>query len=197
MKIVIIDDHSLFSHGIKSFLKYDNDTLDIHMFSSYSEFGNSGMDFNSVSILISDYEIPGEDTMEEIQKIKENIARLPILLVSMHNRPSIYSQCNEIGIDGYILKNNVDDLKIAINAITKGGKYFGSEVLSSFQNSALTINRITKQELKIIELVKKGYSNYDISDTLSVTVETIKSHKRNIRLKLGLETIKDISKVDI
>jgi DNA-binding CsgD family transcriptional regulator len=62
-----------------------------------------------------------------------------------------------------------------------------NEIISifSFKWSAKYIG-FTLREIQIANLIKDGKQDRDIMDTLNITLETVKSHRRNIRKKLGI-----------
>jgi PAS domain S-box-containing protein len=62
-----------------------------------------------------------------------------------------------------------------------------NEIIShiSFQLSAENIV-LTSREIQIANLIKDGNQDKEIMDTLNISLETVKSHRRNIRKKLGI-----------
>ena len=47
------------------------------------------------------------------------------------------------------------------------------------------INKLTPRQNEIMDLVKDGYSNLEIADTLHISHNSVKSHLYNITNKLG------------
>lgn len=45
---------------------------------------------------------------------------------------------------------------------------------------------LTKREVEIIEKISQGYCSKDIAKTLFISVRTVETHRKNIKLKLGL-----------
>lgn len=46
---------------------------------------------------------------------------------------------------------------------------------------------LTNREQEIMEYLRKGATNYEIADALSISIATVKVHVRNIRSKLGIQ----------
>lgn len=46
--------------------------------------------------------------------------------------------------------------------------------------------KLTQMEMKVCQFVQSGHSNKDIADLLNLSVETIQTHRKSIRRKLGL-----------
>lgn len=51
---------------------------------------------------------------------------------------------------------------------------------------------LTEREMEIAALLLKGYTRRDIGAQLIIAPETVRTHLRNIRLKFGLKTIKEV-----
>ena len=46
-------------------------------------------------------------------------------------------------------------------------------------------NKLTPRQNEIMDLVKDGYSNLKIADTLHISLNSVKTHLRNITTRLG------------
>ena len=53
---------------------------------------------------------------------------------------------------------------------------------------------LSPREIEVLDLTEQGYTNQEIAESLSLSVETIKTHKKNIRKRLGLKGIKSPEK---
>jgi PAS domain S-box-containing protein len=61
------------------------------------------------------------------------------------------------------------------------------EIISSFAKTMSgKFSKLTPQELIVVNLIKEGRQNKDISEMLHASIYTIKAHRRNIRKKLNL-----------
>lgn len=47
------------------------------------------------------------------------------------------------------------------------------------------ITKITRREKEVLDLLSRGYSSSEISRTLWISEETVKSHRKNIAMKVG------------
>lgn len=54
------------------------------------------------------------------------------------------------------------------------------------------VKSLTKREVEILELAVNGYSNKRIAQELFITIETVKSHRKNIVNKAGVRKIDEI-----
>jgi len=50
--------------------------------------------------------------------------------------------------------------------------------------------RLTRSEMKICQYIQSGYASKEIADALNISFETVQTHRKNIRKKLGLRSRK-------
>ena len=75
--------------------------------------------------------------------------------------------------------------------------FFGIKefLISKTSNNVLT-DKLSKQEIKVQSLVKKGMTNKEIAIELSISVSTVKSHINNIYRKLDINSRQELIKLD-
>src|SRR5918995_1287309 len=54
---------------------------------------------------------------------------------------------------------------------------------------------LTAREADVLELLQQGYTNAAIAHELSIGVETVRTHARNIYRKLGISTRRDLARL--
>ena len=102
----------------------------------------------------------------------------------------------EIGVSGYLLKSlDADELFDLLNGVIKGEtamtRAMASKLLKSVANHIADENKgeqsLTERELFVLRLVASGASNQEIAQKLTISINTVKSHLKNILEKLQLE----------
>lgn len=190
--VIILDDHTLFLKGMALLLRECCVTCDILTYQSISKLKSDKLNFDEFDLLISDIELPNEDTFALFTSLKKDFPKLPILVVSMHKKNAIIRKCKAIGIEGYLLKDEDDQLTKAVETIINGGEYFSKTIIDFCQQTRDMVKILSNREEEIIKHIANGYNNNDISELLFLSVETIKTHKKNIRLKIGADSVADI-----
>ncbi|HBK89534.1 MAG TPA: DNA-binding response regulator, partial [Cytophagales bacterium] len=109
------------------------------------------------------------------------------------------------GASGYILKNlPPHKIQEAIREIHAGGSPMSAPiarmVINSFQQSSVVPNEaiklLTSREQELLRLLADGYRYKEISDKLFISINTIRSHIRNIYRKLEVQSrIEAINKI--
>ena len=101
----------------------------------------------------------------------------------------------QMGAMGYVTKNSPQqELVNAIIEVNKGNKYICAEVKDTLvqqqfenENEGAAINSLSKREMEVIHLLKKGLSSKEIAQQLGVTLKTTEVHRYNILKKLKLK----------
>lgn len=187
-KIIILDDHTLFLKGMTLIIKECCADCDVYAYQSIKKLKDDKLKFDDFSLLISDIELPNEDTFGLFNSLKNDYPDLPILVVSMHKKQAIIKKCKVLGIEGYILKNEDEQLNSAIQTIINGKQFYSKTINDYCKENKTTNEKLSVREEEILKLFTQGYSNLDIAEKLFVSIDTIKTHKKNIRIKLDVNS---------
>jgi DNA-binding NarL/FixJ family response regulator len=190
--IIMLDDHSLFLRGMTLLLKDCFTECDVFAYQSIKLLKKDRLNYNDFDLLISDIELPGEDTFGFLENLLKKYPQLPVLVVSMHKKNAVIRRCKEIGIKGYLLKDEDDKLTEAIEVIINGGDFYSKSIQEFCEKTRESFINISEREEDIIKQMSKGYKNNEIAKNLCLSVETVKTHKKNIKLKLGVHTTQEI-----
>lgn len=191
--IYLVDDHSLFLKGLSILIKSIFPEYEVRRFNSAEELLNYNNE-EEPELLVSDVELPGEDVFEMFKELRSKYNSLPILVISMHKKIAVIRRCKKMKINGYLLKDEDDELEDALKIILEGGEYYSEKVESFYNQMYDETVKLSVREEEILKCIAKGYSNFDISEKLFIGLETVKTHKRNIRMKLGFNSNSEIIK---
>jgi DNA-binding NarL/FixJ family response regulator len=118
----------------------------------------------------------------------------------MYDQPKLLDEARRLGLHGYILKDaSTATLLAGIRTVLAGNTYFDPNVTHShppasdpFGDDFARRLKLTFREVEIIALVREGLNNEQIGDRIHLSVETIKTHRKNIYFKLGINKVSDL-----
>ena len=87
-----------------------------------------------------------------------------------------------IFLDHIVLQENEDRKSQIIHMMIAAP----SELTDRKHEAGLLIERLSKQEQSVSDFIKQGKTSRDISSIMGISFETVKTHRRNIKRKLGL-----------
>ncbi len=192
VNVALLDDHTLFLKGMVLLIKEALPEAEVSTFKSLSALLAEVELLSTLDLLISDVELPGEDIFSGFEKIKQINPKLPILIISMHEKLAVVRNCRLLGIEGYILKDEDALLLPAITSIMEGKPFYSPRIASLSLTFEPLLNQLTRREVEVMMETARGLTNKEIADKLLVSIETVKTHKKNIKLKLEISSTQEL-----
>jgi len=203
MRILIADDHHLVRIALRYILTeaYPDIVLE--------EVDNTVALFKKAvkekwDLIISDLSFPGQSGLEVLKQIKTHVPKTPVLILSMHPAQEYAIRCITAGSSGYLTKDNIsEELIKAVDQILSGRKYLNLEVAeilaSSYENKTKSNahENLSDREYQIFKMLIDGLKMNDIADKLSISINTVRSHKVHIQKKMNLQSDADLIKYGI
>lgn len=181
MKILLIDDHKLFSLSIKIILEKYEKIHEVKLISIIEELNKIHIyDYDIILIDINLTNISTESGLEVAEKLIKKYKNIRVVILTGHVKLMYERQAEQIGAKGFIDKNiEPDELMKILEDIFNEGKYFQN--INYLENS---INTLTDQEIKILDLLRKGKNLEEISELLYISKRTVSNHLNHIYSKL-------------
>ena len=196
-RIMIADDHTIMRNGLKQLIEFDNRLQVV------AEAENGGQVLESlrnveVDLVLLDMSMPGISGEDLIARIHGHYAKLPILVLSMHNEPQIAQRALRAGASGYLTKDhNAETLLAAINKVAGGGRYLDPRIAEqlAFANSEPRdsgLDSLSDREFQILRLLADGLGVNQIAERLAISNKTVSTHKTRLMEKMGFSCNADI-----
>ena len=184
-KLVIVDDHEALREGLASLLAGQG--LEILGAAGNVAAGLDLVEHAAPDIALVDIQLPDGSG---IDLTRELLARRPELGVILYTGDSdaelLYSGLDS-GARGYALKaGSMTELVGAIERIAAGGSYVDprlDRILLSPRATA-QLPQLSPREKEIMHLMAEGMTAEQIGNQLNVSVETVRTHVRNVIRKL-------------
>ncbi len=137
-----------------------------------------------------DLSMPGKGGIETTKQIKKHFEDIKILILSMHDNPTLIKQAMDAGANGFILKNDIsDDLIKAIFSIQQGEQVLSESIKAELENINLPkIDLLNSKEIEILKSLAKGEDLKDIADKLNISYKTAANYQTNIKQKLNIKS---------
>jgi len=151
---------------------------------------------NPVDIALFDIQLPGMNGIECIKRLKIIHPRLQVMALTVYDNTDVVFDALKAGASSYILKNTVPEkIMEAIRELYEGGSPISSQiarkVIEAFQvkkTSNEYFQTLSRREQEILEQLSRGFRYKEIADKFYVSVETVRTHVRNIYEKLQVNS---------
>lgn len=194
-KLLIADDHGLIRKGLKQILEEESG-FDI----KEAENGMQALDIirkESPEMAILDIEMPELTGFEVAKKVHSESIPIDLIFLTMFKDETLFNNAMDIGVKGYVLKENtVSEIIDCVKTVLKGEYYLSPAIshylirrsngLANKASDRKGINLLTDSERSILKLVSEMKTNQEIAKDLGVSSKTVKNHRNNICNKLGL-----------
>ncbi len=147
-------------------------------------------------IILMDISMPHMNGLEATRRIKQKYPGIPVLILSMYNNPKLVVRALKAGASGYILKESmVEELTLALRAVMEGNIVVSSLVQGVEVQTYLAgvrlpevnpLQALTTREWEILQLLAEGKTAAQIAQSLVISINTVYTHQKNIKSKLGL-----------
>jgi DNA-binding NarL/FixJ family response regulator len=189
MTILIADDHPLTLMGTKGFVELLGYKVEDICSNGITAFNLIMTHQPTIAIL--DINMPGLDGLEVLEKISKQKLKTKVILLTMHKEMTVFKKATQLGIFGYILKENAqDELQKCLEEVKKGNKYVSNNLTNELTHHAELptegLAKLTFAEKKVLELIAQQKTSKQIGDLLFISEKTVEGHRSNIIQKLDL-----------
>ncbi|MDY0310400.1 MAG: response regulator transcription factor [Castellaniella sp.] len=197
IRILLIDDHSLFRTGIRLLLQRHPE---------FEIVGEAADGLDGIKrarelapdVILLDLNMPGLSGLETLQLLIQDVPDCAVLVLTVSEDAEDLGQALQAGASGYLLKNvDSDVLVAAIHKVAAGEATIADEMtgklIEQFRRRADPAvggrgqrDRLTQREREIVQCLARGESNKLIARNLDLSESTVKIHVQNILKKLDL-----------
>jgi DNA-binding NarL/FixJ family response regulator len=207
VRLVIVDDHEIVRLGLSRALR-DNPDFEIVGEAANGSDSVALVQLLKPDVVLMDLRMPFMSGLDATRLIKEKTKGVRVLMLTSIDEPLDVQACLAAGADGYCVKTvATEELRLAVETVNGGSTWIDPSVKvlghpegsvepegERLHSQAKSISdefeerppKLSKRELEVLNLAVSGLSNAAIAAKLSVSLDTVKSHMRNIFDKLNV-----------
>jgi DNA-binding NarL/FixJ family response regulator len=201
--VFIADSYPVFRHGLASHLNLTPDMESVGQAGTGQELLD-GFQRAQASVLLLDAGLMGLDGFVLLRQFKSGYPALPVLLMSTSQDVRWLLRGIRAGANGVVAREaSLEEVETAIRRVHGGHPYIPellSEQLVLFyqrQESDPLDARLSPRELEVMQWLTRGFKLSEIARALSVSHQTVTTHRRHILEKTGLRTTAEIIRYGI
>ncbi|HSD64173.1 MAG TPA: response regulator transcription factor [Ignavibacteriaceae bacterium] len=190
VKIIIVEDDEIIR---ESFVSLINESGRFLCTEAYEDCETALKYFKreDPDIVLMDIELPGISGIEGIKKIKKLKPETDIIVITVHSEDDKVYDALCAGANGYLIKNiSPQKLIDSLEELYRGGAPMSTEiarkVIESFHRNS--VSPLSPRETEVLQLLAKGKSYTMIANDLFIDKETVRTHIKNIYLKLNVNS---------
>ena len=197
IRIVLIDDHTLFRTGIRTLLGME-DAFEVVGEVADGLSGVKLVEQCRPDVVLLDLDMPVMNGRDALAQILSSRPEQVVVMLTVSEDSDDLTECMRLGARGFLLKNiHAEFLVDAIKKAATGDNVFSPEMTARLVQSLIrphnpqptsALDTLTPREMEILGHLAAGHSNKIIARKLDLVESTIKVHVQSILRKLELSS---------
>lgn len=193
-RVMLVDDHAVVRQGLRTFLDLQDDITVVGEAKDGVEALQIVHELEP-DVVLMDLVMPRMDGIETVRRMKALRSHIQIIVLTSFGDDQKVFAAIRAGATGFLLKDvSPQDLAAAIHAARRGEASLAPGIATKLlqeiaigSNPAAEEHTLTEREYAVLALIAQGRSNRQISEELTISEKTVKTHVSNILTKLHLE----------
>jgi DNA-binding NarL/FixJ family response regulator len=195
VSVVIVEDIKEIREGLEILIGASDGFLCIKTFAN-GEDAVKELPAICPDVVLMDINLPGINGIEAVRKLKTQCIKTQFIMSTVYEDDESIFESLKAGASGYLLKKTAPSKILdSIMEVYGGGSPMSSQiarkVIASFQQKKDSIDEtelLTQREKEILKALSRGLRYKEIADELSIGIETVRTHARNIYEKLQVQS---------
>lgn len=186
MRILLADDHELVRETIAAFLETE-DGFRVTQASDLEGVEKAFQTHDPFDLILLDFEMPGMDGLNGLQKAMDLVGRKPVALISGAANKAIAEQALDMGAAGFLPKTMAaSSLVNAVKFMAMGEKYAPIDFMTKEEETKKHPyhDLLSEREMQVLSGLVRGLANKEIAREIDLQEVTIKLHVKTLCRKL-------------
>lgn len=196
IKLLIVDDHPLFRRGLREIIEEQN-RFEIVGEAADGMVGLKLAEESQPDVIVLDVDMPQLNGLEMARALLKQKNPAHVVFLTMYSDEDLFNAALDIGVKGYVLKENAGgEVVTALLAVAAGETFFSPALhtigrrredrVKSMLLSKPSLESLTPAELRVLKLISEDHTSKEIADVLKISAKTVENHRHNICRKLDI-----------
>ena len=204
IKVLLADDHSIVRAGLRRIVEEGGDMVVVAEAADGQEAMQQAHE-TMPDVAVIDISMPGMDGLEVVSQLRSYYAKLPILILTMHEEEQYVIRAIGAGAMGYITKRSApEQLVKAIRKVHAGGRYLTEEAAESLALRAASgvrgdspLDPLSNREIQVLRSLALGKTTREIAEAYHISIKTVDTYRLRLLQKLNLRNNAELTRFAI
>lgn len=205
VRVLLADDHALFREGLAGIISAQPDMQVVGEANDGLEAFVKAQELQP-DLILMDVQMPGMDGIEAVKQIKQVLPETIIVMLTVRGDDDMLFEALKNGAQGYLLKEIrsqalLEMLRGALRGEAAISPNLAGRVLSEFRRLSKggvhekeDDSGLTEREQQVLVQASNGATDKEIAVSLNISLNTVKTHMRNILSKLHVSTRREATR---
>jgi DNA-binding NarL/FixJ family response regulator len=195
-RVLIVDDHAIVRYGMGVLLSGADDLTLCGEAGTYDEAVKAIHDLQP-DVAVIDIILHDRSGLDLIRQLRAEGITLPLVVMSMHDESTHAEKALRAGAQGYIMKEDADEVLVeALRTVLNGKLHISGDINEKLLRNYVEddghegqsgIESLTDREKEIFECLGKGLTTRKIAERFDLSPRTVEVHRARIKKKLACE----------
>lgn len=192
IRVLIFEDNDALRESVSALLRLSDRFVLVGTLSNVLSV-NEDVRASAPDVILMDIDMPGMTGIEAVKLIRSFNRQVPILMLTVFDDNTNAFEAIRAGASGYLLKKHISSrLLNAMEEMLEGGAPMSPSIarmiVSSMQRGGENAYDLTVREHDVLSLLSKGESYKLIASQLNISLDTVRTHIKNIYEKLHVHS---------
>jgi len=193
IRVLLVDDHAVVRQGLEAIINAEDD-MDVVGHAETATESVRRVGFDDPDVVIMDVQLPDGTGVDATREILSQWPHIRVVILTSFADDEALHSAILAGAAGYLLKRiRPDDLLTGIRKAAAGESLLDPDLVDLVFKRLRgevpgdpLLDRLSAQELKVLNLIAEGMTNREIADELFLAEKTVKNYVSNMLGKLGM-----------
>jgi DNA-binding NarL/FixJ family response regulator len=194
-RLLLADDHAIFSDALRLYLEKDFDIVGV--VSNGRALIDEAIKLKP-DIIVVDVGMPLLNGLDAARRIRELAPKIRFIFLTMQDDPNLAAAALELGPVAFVLKHSAgSELLEAINEVMRGHSYLtpklrATDWVEAKARAQQFSKNMTPRQRDIVQLFAEGRPMKEIAGLLHLSEKTVEFHKHHIMVAFNLKNNADL-----
>lgn len=205
VRIVLVDDHDMVRSGLRALIEREPGLSVV----GEAANGREAVDLIkelAPDIVVMDLGMPDLNGIDATRQAVATRSRVKVIGLSANTDDRFAIEMLRAGAVGFVAKVSAyEELRTAIRTVMNNKVYFSPSVIAHVaagaadgkNNPRSAFVALSQREREVLQLIAEGRPTKQVASQLGVSVKTAETHRRNVMLKLNIESVAELTKYAI
>lgn len=200
IRVLLVDDHRMVREALRETLAKVADIEVVGEVGDAAEALKLAMELLP-DVIVLDISLPDVNGVEVASRLQDAGSRAKIVALSAFSDKRFVTAMLRAGASAYVTKSAAGtELVRAIRAVAISQSYFSPEIAGTILSEVRErfvpgeAAQLGRREREVLRLIADGARSPAIARQMHISVATVEVHRRNIKRKLGLRTVAELTK---
>lgn len=192
---LVIDDHAIVRNGCRQLLQPPLSRFRV-MEAADGASAREALTCHTPEVIVTDLNLPG--TPSGLDLVRELVmAGHRVVVLSMHEAPSVASRCLEAGAAAYVSKSDAPDALIrAVETVACGGRWLSADLARDLAINQRQ-NDLTAREADILDILTQTTDLDSVGQRLGISYKTVANTLVRLRNRFGVRRTADLVRIAV